>query len=173
MKRTDYEVQNNVAGDYAQYTMGTGNLLDLDEPVKETASALEQLGEILNLQVPKVDPAQGNFLVESSITACAFISIPSKPVLSPTTQGVDKKVSGLGIQAAVHRVAQEQIQCVLRLEMTNQSAMPIQGFTMKMNQNYLGLQIEQDFPKIVLMPGQSLSVTLRVNCSGPKSDAPA
>jgi len=38
-----------VAGDYAQYTMGTGNLLDLDEPVKEAASTLELLGEILNL----------------------------------------------------------------------------------------------------------------------------
>lgn len=133
--------------------MGTGNLLDLDEPVKEAASTLELLGEILNLQAPRVDLAQGTFLAES-ITACAFIPIPLKPVLQPTTQGVDKKVSGLGIQAAVHRVVQEQIQCVLRLEMTNQSAMPIQGFTMKMNQNYYGLQIEQDFPKIILMPGQ-------------------
>ena len=134
--------------------MGTGNLLDLDEPVKEAASTLEQLGEILNLQAPKVDLAPSNFLAES-VTACSFIPIPLKPVLLSTTQGVDKKVSGLGIQAAVHRVAQEQIQCDLRLEMTNQSATPIQGFTMKMNQNYLGLQIEQDFPKIVLMPGQS------------------
>jgi hypothetical protein len=78
-------------------------------------------------------------LIDDEVPTTSFIPIPMKPVLQATTLGVEKKISGLLISAAMQRVSMDTISCILNVEMTNNSSQPISGFIMKFNQNYLGL----------------------------------
>jgi hypothetical protein len=43
---------------------------------------------------------------------------------------------------------------------------------MKLNTNYLGLQLDEEFPKVTLVSGQSQQVNLRLHMRGPFADAP-
>ncbi len=61
---------------------------------------------------------------------------------------------------------------MLELVLQNNQSDPITNFVMKLNKNYLGLQLDEDFPQITIFSGQSQQINLKLHMRGPFAEAP-